>query len=394
MTATVDKVDELRDERLWQALEYAPDQNAAPDWRLRKAILKKAGDAVGAVDPYEAEAALELAARPWWRGGASEGKRSRLPWVALFATLLVALLVTMLWRRDPVIAPQRDAEPKVAEPAPQAPPIPGLAEPGPPSNQVASRTASSSPSAPPSAPPSVAKSAPPAPSPSVPPSALLPSTALPEPPPMPVAAPNPPVASAAPAPSVKSQPKTPSPTTPPASTPKREGAEATAKPVPPTIPAVPPQASTEVARAVPTPAPAPAPAPSPNVRTEATEPPTFSALSQWTRMTIARRGGETRTVQREEARDLNALLGSAAISAVGSQPMRATAEYRVTLERNGNVLAVFEVAPTQVRWREGKTPPATGVPSAPALAALREALRDTVQQEPVTTPTFAPPRNP
>ena len=111
-------------------------------------------------------------------------------------------------------------------------------------------------------------------------------------------------------------------------------------------------------------------------------------------MTIARRGGETRTVQREEARDLNALLGSAAISAVGSQPMRATAEYRVTLERNGNVLAVFEVAPTQVRWREGKTPPATGVPSAPALAALREALRDTVQQEPVATPTLAPPRNP
>ena len=111
-------------------------------------------------------------------------------------------------------------------------------------------------------------------------------------------------------------------------------------------------------------------------------------------MTIARRGGESRTVQRAEARDLNALLGSAAISAVGSQPLRGTPEYRVTLERGGEVLAVFEVAPTQVRWREGKTPSATGVPSAPALAALREALRSTVQQEPVAAPGYAQPRNP
>ena len=134
----------------------------------------------------------------------------------------------------------------------------------------------------------------------------------------------------------------------------------------------------------------------PSVRTEATEPPTFAALSQWSRITITRRGGETRTFQRDEARDLNALLGSAAISAVGAQPLSGTPEYRITLERNREVLAVFEVAPTQVRWREGKTPSATGVPSAPALAALRTALRDAVQ-EPSANPVpaaAAPPQNP
>ena len=116
------------------------------------------------------------------------------------------------------------------------------------------------------------------------------------------------------------------------------------------------------------------------MRTEATEPPTFAALAQWNRITIAQRGGETRSLSRSEARDLNALLGSAALSAVGPQPLAATPEWRITLERNGETLAVFEVARGQVRWREGRSPPATGAPSAPALAALRDALRDAVQQ--------------
>jgi len=157
-------------------------------------------------------------------------------------------------------------------------------------------------------------------------------------------------------------------------------------PAPPSAAAAPAGSASSAAR----------PAPPPSVRTEATDPPTFAALSQWSRITITRRGGETRTLQRDEARDLNALLGSAAISAVGPQPLSGTPEYRITLERNREVLAVFEVAPTQVRWREGKTPSATGVPSAPALAALRTALRDAVQ-EPLANAVpaaAAPPQNP
>ena len=110
--------------------------------------------------------------------------------------------------------------------------------------------------------------------------------------------------------------------------------------------------------------------PSPCARTEATEPPTFAALSQWSRITIAQRGGASRSLSRAEALDLNALLGSAAISAVGAQPLAGTPEWRVTLERNGEVLAVLEVARGQVRWREGRAPPATGAPSAPRAGRL------------------------
>ncbi len=118
---------------------------------------------------------------------------------------------------------------------------------------------------------------------------------------------------------------------------------------------------------------------SPSARTESTEPPTFAALSQWNRITIAQRGGASRSLSRAEALDLHALLGSAAISAVGGQPLAGTPEWRVSLERNGEVLAVLEVARGQVRWREGRAPPATGAPSAPSLAALNEALRNAVQ---------------
>jgi hypothetical protein len=118
------------------------------------------------------------------------------------------------------------------------------------------------------------------------------------------------------------------------------------------------------------------------VRTDETEPPNFQALANWSRLTISRRGGPSRTLTREEANDLNlnALLGSAAIAAVGPKPLAGTPEWKATLERaNGDVLAVFEVASTQVRWREGKTPPATGVPSGLALAGLREALAEAMR---------------
>jgi len=119
-----------------------------------------------------------------------------------------------------------------------------------------------------------------------------------------------------------------------------------------------------------------------NLRTDDTEPPTFAALSQWTRLTISRRGGPGRTVQRADAPDLISLLGSAAIAAVGPKPLAGAPDWRITLERNNEVLAVLEVASTQVRWREGHAPPATGVPSGLALAGLRVALSEAIQEQP------------
>ncbi|MDM0105196.1 sigma-70 family RNA polymerase sigma factor [Variovorax sp. J22R24] len=402
-----DSPDDLSDAHLWQALEYAPDQNTAPDWRLRKAMLKRASEAVGAADPEEAEAELELAARPWWRRiGPSDGKRSRVPLIAGLATVLVATLVSLLWRREPVIPPQIDSRPQASAPVPQAVESTASQRPGP-GNPAPSRDASSASQAsapPPASPepqaPPVAESNPPATpvAPAPPPMAKVqktPPATSPQPPPprresADVAKSAPPVAPAPPSAGASSRPTPPES---PGARPRKEDdamlaqrSDNAARPQAPGAPAAGAPAAARVA-------------PPSSRRTEATEPPTFAALSQWSRITITRRGGESRTFQRAEARDLNALLGSAAISAVGAQPLSGTPEYRVTLERDREVLAVFEVAPTQVRWREGKTPSATGVPSAPALAALRAALRDAVQEPlvtpvPGTAPVAAPPRSP
>ncbi|WP_218668912.1 hypothetical protein [Variovorax sp. KK3] len=119
-------------------------------------------------------------------------------------------------------------------------------------------------------------------------------------------------------------------------------------------------------------------------------------------MTIAPRGSASRSLSRGEAAEINALLGSAALSAVNPQPLTGAAEWRVTLERaNGEVLAVFELGRSQVRWREGQKPPTTGAPSAGSLAALRGALQHAMEPPApppapswLTTPPGQPPLQP
>ena len=119
----------------------------------------------------------------------------------------------------------------------------------------------------------------------------------------------------------------------------------------------------------------------PGVRTDSTDPPTFAALSQWRRVTILRTDGSSRNLSREEVADLAPLLGSAALSAVTAQDLPDEIEYRVVLERaNGDRLASLDIAGNWVRWREGRTPPGTGAPSAGALSALREALRQALDR--------------
>jgi hypothetical protein len=131
---------------------------------------------------------------------------------------------------------------------------------------------------------------------------------------------------------------------------------------------------------------APTAAPSSSGRTDAAgEPPTFAALGQWTRMTVIDPNGQSRTYARNEAGDLGTLVGSAALAAVGPQPLHNKVEWRVTLERNGKPLAQFELARGEVRWREGGSAAVTGQPPEGALDGLREALRDATAAAPAAT---------
>jgi hypothetical protein len=377
--------DDLQDDGLRRALAHAPDHTAAPHWRLRKAILEHAHDAVA---PASVKRAREPEALPWWKRLAGLGGGSRMPWNAAFATVLVATLVTVLWQREPVPGARPDGEAKVAA---EAPPVEAPAAP-----------AASAVPAPPAAEP-----APPS-EPAVAPSLVLPTPAAPPPPSLARRqadeAARRPLAAAEQAESKKKEarlapPAQPAPAAPAPAVTAEASSDAAARPAPrdslaarvrreeegASKQAFAPPASPPAGLAAPgdaggaagsTRAARPA---SPSARTEWTEPPTFAALSQWNRITIAQRGGASRSLSRAEALDLHALLGSAAISAVGGQPLAGTPEWRVSLERNGEVLAVLEVARGQVRWREGRAPPATGAPSGPALAALNEALRNAVQ---------------
>ncbi len=109
--------------------------------------------------------------------------------------------------------------------------------------------------------------------------------------------------------------------------------------------------------------------------------PSFSALAEWRRATIVRTDGASRNVGRANAGRLAPLLGSAAISAVNPQQLRAPVEYRVVLENaKGERLASIEIAGDKVRWREGSGSGTTGEPSAGALGTLRSALDDALSR--------------
>ncbi|MDR6538781.1 hypothetical protein [Variovorax soli] len=391
---------DLRDEALHRALLNAPDHTAVPNWRLRKAILDHAHEAV---EPFAA-AVPEAAAHPWWRrllGGPGGG--TRMPWIAAFATLVVGVLVAVLWQREPVPGARPDGEVRSGAPAhrggtPEAPASPPPAAPAPA----------------PASPSQAAKRA-------LPSSQDIASSQLPAP-----EVPAEPATDAAAAKGAGPQrpAERPAAATAPSELPRRQadearrsGSAATAAPPAPALAA--PRgslsermrseeesASRQRSAAPPGPAPGAgaardaadlaregrAAAPSvaaPPAPAGAPEPPSFSALSQWSRITITQRGGASRTLSRSEAQDLNALLGSAAISAAGTQPLAGAPEWRVTLERsNGDVMATFELGSSQVRWREGRRGAATGTPSAASLAALREALRHAV--EPPAQPSPPP----
>lgn len=361
----------LHDPLLQQVLDHAPDQAATPDAALRQSIRVLAHEAVAPSLP----AGPVGAERPWWQRllGIGGGAGSRMPWNAAFATVLVGVLVTVMWQREPVpgAAPDAPMQERPAAPVPAAPPAPVTPAPKP------------------------AEAPPPPPAPSVLDTALAESRAVTESAKRALderdrererqarqAAADREATLAADkaveraqqalareeAARMKAEPPLPPPVQwPPVMTPE---------PVAPAAPAVnaaPPAAALRAAppapsRAAGMAAPAPAPGPAPE--------PTFNALAQWTQLRITRNGADSRVLPRAEARELGGLVGSAALAGVGSQPLAGAVDWRIALERDGEVLGVLELAGGQVRWREKGVPPGTGQPGAGALSSLRQALEE------------------
>lgn len=395
--------DDLHDARLRRALDHAPDRDAVPAAHTREAILKMAHNLAAASAPAAGPA---VEAAPWWRrlfGGGSP--RSRMPWNAAFATVLVATFVTVLWHREPVPDARLDGEAQVAGAPASAPPTQSAeapavaaapapaAEPAatadmtPPAAQRSeaardaketlkqretqeTREASRRREAPAAAasvqkdearamekaaPAAPAVQAPaPVPAPAAP---AIASAPMPAAPPMADVGQSPmPYAAAPPAPAAAPAAPAPAPM-------QRESAD--------TAPSLAAQggASANVAgmqrRA--------APAPSAAAKAVATG--GFTALDRWTALDITRAGTTTRQM-RGDTEGLAALVNTVARAAtVSGGEWGAPVEARIELRRDGTLLAVLEIAGDQVRWTPQPGGPASiGTPPAQALDALRTAL--------------------
>ena len=120
---------DLRDARLQRALDAAPDAQPTPAAGTRQAIRRAA------------RAALQTEPRAvWWRRWWAGSGRQRMPWNAAFASVLLAILVTVLWReqdtseaamenarRDATVPTGNDSGGVIAGSAPTPAPIPAVA---------------------------------------------------------------------------------------------------------------------------------------------------------------------------------------------------------------------------------------------------------------------------
>jgi len=404
------------DPRLKRALGQAPDRAELPDWRVRRAILDQAHEAVSASEALLAASQKRTgwdALRSWFRGRDDEGRRTRgVPWGAALATAAVAVLATLIWQHEPLPGARPDAEParprgmteSRKEGVPEAPPAaPHAAPPAalPTPTEPTAPAAAPAPAAPAAdmvatAPPSPpAQPAQPAPTAPPPPTARADASSGPEP-----SAERPPLspsqmqrlaqsqsraaaAAPPPVPSVTAEatapPQSAEKVEPPASTSaanERAAAAATATakdsaaaaaaaagaaPAGAGAGADPAAAAAAAAAAAP-----PAPAP----------PPDYSSLARWTELRIAHVSGDVRVISRARAGALVGLLNTAAAQPQGpGEAMRGLAYFRVMLERRGETLALLEVGGNQLRWTEGGSVPVTSRPAPADLAALENALR-------------------
>lgn len=395
-TTGFDRDDErdLRDPALRRALDHAPDSEATPDPRTRDAILKMAHNLAATVPAAQntvaSTAANSASAAPWWRrvfGGGGK-PRSRMPWNAAFATVLLATFVTVLWHREPVPDAKLDGEARVAGAA-----APAAAPPAPAPAQPAAEAA------PPAEPPLAAA---PAPRPASPPSAAAKKAPADQQKQAQaqrdagadaVRRPAPPL-QAAPAP-VAPAPASPSAAVAEQAAPSRSdeqreerlenerrrayAAEApapAAAPAPAIAPPPPPQGDNASADASGALQRAPAPrAAVPKSVLRAEGPAGFTALDRWTSFSFTGSGAEVRHA-RGDIEGLPALVGTVARSATApGEALAAPVEARLSLYRGSTLVAVLELAGGQVRWtpQPGGTA-LVGTPPAQALDALRALL--------------------
>jgi len=394
-TTGFDRDDErdLRDPALRRALDHAPDSEATPDPRTRDAILKMAHNLAATVPAAQntvaSTAANSASAAPWWRrvfGGGGK-PRSRMPWNAAFATVLLATFVTVLWHREPVPDAKLDGEARVAGAA-----APAAAPPAPAPAQPAAEAA------PPAEPPLAAA---PAPRPASPPSAAAKKAPADQQKQAQaqrdagadaVRRPAPPL-QAAPAP-VAPAPASPSAAVAEQAAPSRSDeqreerlenerrrAYAAEAPAPAAAPAPaiappPPQGDNASADASGALQRAPAPrAAVPKSVLRAEGPAGFTALDRWTSFSFTGSGAEVRHA-RGDIEGLPALVGTVARSATApGEALAAPVEARLSLYRGSTLVAVLEIAGGQVRWtpQPGGTA-LVGTPPAQALDALRALL--------------------
>lgn len=415
--------DDLRDPALRRALDHAPDCDALPAAHTRDAILKMAHNLAAQPAVASASAASASATRatngastdstasalPWWRrlfGGGGE-PRSRMPWNAAFATVLVAAFVTVLWRSEPVPEARLDGEARVggaSAPAAEAPPAPVTA-----TAPEAARDAASPPSvaaeqAPAGAAPQLASPAPsaaPTPASTPAPQAAAPSAdqrarvqresssakesaraqALPKQAAPAQAAPPPPAVAEQSEPALAQDER------------REERAEserrrayasgAPAAPAAPALRAAPLARQSPDAAALASRGDAQADVSaalreaSPGARAKAAPSreaaPSFAALERWTFFSAS--AGDARRA-RSDVEGLPALLGAVARSAtVADAALDAPVEARLALYRGNVLIAVLEIAGNQVRWTPQPGGTAwVGTPPAQALDALRSAL--------------------
>jgi len=390
-TTGFDRDDErdLRDPALRRALDHAPDSDATPDPRTRDAILKMAHNLAVTVPAAKNAAANSASAAPWWRrvfGGGGE-PRSRMPWNAAFATVLLATFVTVLWHREPVPDAQLDGEARVAGAAAPAaaPPAPAPAQPAAEAAPPAEAPLAAAPAPRPASPPSAAaKKAPAAEQKQAQAQRDAGADA--------VRRPAPPL-QAAPAP-VAPAPASPSAAVAEQAAPSRSDeqreerlenerrrAYAAEAPAPAAAPAPaiappPPQGDNASADASGALQRAPAPrAAVPKSVLRAEGPAGFTALDRWTSFSFTGSGAEVRHA-RGDIEGLPALVGTVARSATApDEALAAPVEARLSLYRGSTLVAVLEIAGGQVRWtpQPGGTA-VVGTPPAQALDALRALL--------------------
>jgi len=310
---------ELRDARLRRALESAPDADLLPDERTRRAVLDAAR-----------QAAAPSPRISWWKQlWQGMGDRA-MPWSAAFATVVIATLVTVLWRDREIPSGRPDVAP-TSESAPEA------------------------------APPALPASTPAALQPAVPARKVAPA-----------AKPQPQVAPARKAESPRERRAEVAADT------MRDQAVGELSKSGPSPQAPEPTKQADVAAAARAAAPA-APAMSraapPGLASQAES----TVAPSWTHLRLAAQGRRIE-LARDQAPRLAQLLNGISREARSQEPLEAAVAMRVELMREGESAGVIELAGPQVRWTPSGGSSFTARPDEARLQTLREEIGRALQR--------------